>query len=211
MINIVLADDHKIVRDGLRALLELEDDIHIAGEAGTGREALDECLSKKPDILVLDMDMPDLDGLDVTKTIQDDEIPVLVIILTMYSNEQYAVRLLMSGARAFLPKSLSGHDLPDIIRKVHAGETFIPEDMRESVISTMVSAAKRRASVLSDRELQVFTAYAQGKERSEIAKILGVSPRTVETHKRRVMEKLGLKSTADLIKAAIRDGIVREY
>ena len=211
MTRIILADDHLIIRDGLRALLELEDDFEIVAEAGTGRDTMDVCRKHKPDVLILDLDMPEIDGLDVTKALQTELPDMKIIVLTMYGTEEYAVRLLSSGASGFVPKSQSAHQLPDIIRNVLAGQTFLPEDLKDTVLNTMLASGGRKSSNLSDRELQVFSAYARGKERSEIADMLGVSPRTVETHKRRIMQKLNAKSMADLIKIAIREGIIKSY
>lgn len=211
MIRIVLADDHDIVRDGLKLLLELEDDFEIAGTANTGREALELCRSEKPDVIVLDLDMPDMDGMDVTKQLQSESNPVKILILTMHCTEKYAVRLLVNGASAFIPKNTPGDELPGIIRKIMDGETYVPADMREAVISSMVSQSRKKGSELTDREHQVFAAYANGKDRAEIADMLHISARTVDAHKQKIMEKLGVKNMADLIKAAIRDGVIDKF
>lgn len=211
MISIVLADDHDIVRDGLKMLLELEDDFEIAGTANTGRAALELCREKEPDVIVLDLDMPDMDGMDVTKQLQSESSPVKIIILTMHYSEKYAVRMLLNGVSAFVPKNTPGDELPGIIRQVMSGKTFVPEYMRETVISNMVSQSRKKSPELTDRELQVFASYAKGMERAEIAETLHISPRTVDAHKQKIMEKLGIDNMADLIKAAIRDGVIDKY
>ena len=211
MISIVLADDHDIVRDGLKMLLELEEEFEIVGTASTGREALELCRVKNPHVIVLDLDMPDMDGMDVAKQLQSESSPVKIIILTMHCTEKYAVRLLINGVSAFVPKNTPGDELPGIIRQVMTGKTFVPEDMREAVISNMVSQSRKKSPELTDRELQVFAAYAKGKERAEIANSLHISPRTVDAHKQNIMEKLGSDNMADLIKAAIREGVIDKY
>jgi len=211
MIRIAIADDHAMFREGIRNLLATEDGFEVVGEAGTGREALRICRELDPSALLLDIDLPEMDGIDVTRAVRDEGLPVRVIILTMHASEEYAVRLIRSGAMGFIPKYVSGQILPGAIRTVMAGKTFIPEDMRERVLARLLDSSRSELERLSDRELQVFKLLAVGKTIQEIAEMLGISPRTVETHKSRIMDKMGLKNIAELVRTAIRLEIVKNY
>lgn len=211
MISIFISDDHVMFREGMRRLLEVEDDFSIIGEAGTGRETLEKCRELSPDVLLLDIDMPEMDGIDVTKRIQDEGMKIKIIILTMHMNEEYAVRLIKSGASGFVPKYVSGTILPSAIRLVISGKTYIPEEMKETVLSRLLDSQKNETNRLSDRELQVFKSLAEGKTIHEIADALCISPRTVETHKSRIMAKLDLKNIAELVRVAIRMGLVDNF
>jgi len=204
MINIVIADDHTMFREGVRNLLATEPGLKVVGETGTGREALRLCKELSPNIILLDIDLPDMDGIDVTRSIRDEGLHVKIIILTMYTNEEYAVRLIRSGAAGFIPKYFTGQILPVAIRTVMANKTFIPDDMREKVLARLLDASGSEVDRLTDRELQVFKALASGESISGIAEVLGISPRTVETHKSRIMDKMGLKNIAELVRMAIR-------
>jgi DNA-binding NarL/FixJ family response regulator len=208
LISIIIADDHAMFREGVRNLLATEDEFQVVGEAGTGRDALQLCRELSPSVILLDIDLPEMDGIDVTRQIRDEGLPVKIIILTMYANEEYALRLIRAGAAGFIPKYVSGQILPTAIRSVMAEKTFIPEEMREKVLTRLLDNSSSEVDRLTDREMQVFKALAAGKTIHEIAETLGISPRTVETHKGRLMDKLGLKSTVELIKAAIRCGIM---
>jgi len=205
MIKVLIADDHAIFREGVRSLLEMKNDIEIIGEADTGRDALQKCRDLKPDIILLDLDLPEMDGLDVTRRIKDEGMDVKIVILTMHTNEEFAVRLFKAGASAFVPKYSSSKNLPQIIRSVMEGKTYMPEEMKEVVMTRLIGPTKTGAETLSDREMQVFSAIVEGMSIKDIADKFGISPKTVETHKSRFMDKLGLKTTADIFKAKARD------
>jgi len=211
MIRVLLADDHAMFREGIRMLLETENDMEISGEAGTGREALDLCRTLKPDVLILDLDLPELDGMDVTRRIGEESLPVKIVILTMHTNEEYVARLLQSGAAAFVPKYSSSKTLPVAIRAVMDGKTYIPGEMKDTIMNRLIDVSRSGAGALSDREMQVFTSIVEGLSTKDIAGKLSISPRTVETHKNRLMEKLGLKSTADIFRAAMRMGLMKDF
>lgn len=211
MIEILIADDHAIFREGVRSLLEVKNDLRIVGEAGRGREALQMCRELKPDVILLDLDLPDIDGLEVTRRIGEEGLKTKIIIMTMHTNEEFAVRLFQAGAAAFVPKYSSSRILPNIIRSVMEGDTFLPEEMKELVMSRLIGSKKTGAELLSDREMQVFKSIVEGLSIKEIADKFGISPKTVETHKSRFMEKLGLKTTADIFKTAIRMGLIKNY
>jgi two-component system, NarL family, response regulator NreC len=211
MIKVVIADDHAMFREGIRMLLEMEQDMEIAGEAGTGREALDLCRALNPDVLLLDLDLPELDGMDVTRQAGAEGLAVKILILTMHTNEEYVARLLQAGASGFVPKYSSSKTLPSVIRSVMQGKTYIPEEMKDVVMNRLINSPKNGAGALSDREMQVFASIVEGLSTKDIAEKLSISPRTVETHKSRLMEKLGLKSTADIYRAAMRMGLIRDF
>ena len=211
MISIIIADDHAMFREGIRNLLNTEADFEVVGEAGTGREALRLCRELNPGVLLLDIDLPEMDGIDVTRNIRDEGLQVKIIVLTMYTNEEYAVRLIRLGAAGFIPKYVSGQILPVAIRTVMADKTFIPDEMREKVLTRLLDPSGSEVDRLSDRELQVFKALGRGESINEIAEALGISPRTVETHKSRIVDKMGLKNIAELVRAAIRLGIVDSH
>ena len=210
MIRIAIADDHMIIRDGLKTLLDMEDDFEIVAEAETGRQTIEVCKLHRPDVLILDFEMPDMDGLDVLKTLATSGLDMKIVILTMYGTVDYAVRMLKSGASAFIPKIEPTHKMPNIVRQVMKGHTYIPEDLKQAVLDTMMNLGNTKTTDLTDRELQVFAGYARGKDVSEIADMLHISPRTVETHKRNIMRKLGVKNSFQLLKAAIREGIIEK-
>lgn len=211
MIRIAIADDHAMFREGIRNLLATEDGFEVVGEAGTGREALQICRELDPSVLLLDIDLPEMDGIDVTRSVRDEGLSVRIIILTMHASEEYAVRLIRSGAMGFIPKYVSSQILPGAIRTVMGGKTYIPDDMREKVLSRLLDSSRSELERLSDRELQVFKLLAVGKAIQEIAEMLGISPRTVETHKSRIMDKMGLKNIAELVRSAIRLELVDNY
>jgi DNA-binding NarL/FixJ family response regulator len=211
MIRIAIADDHAMFREGIRNLLATDEGFEVVGEAGTGREALNICRELDPSVLLLDIDLPEMDGIDVTRSVRDEGLHVRIIILTMHASEEYAVRLIRAGAMGFIPKYLSGQILPGAIRAVMGGKTFIPDDMREKVLARLLDASRSELERLSDRELQVFKLLAIGNTIHEIAEALGISPRTVETHKSRIMDKMGLKNIAELVRMAIRLEIVKNY
>jgi DNA-binding NarL/FixJ family response regulator len=211
MTRVLIADDHAMFREGVRSVLETEPDIEVAGETGTGVETIRACAELRPDVVLLDLDMPDLDGMDVMRRITDEKLPVKVVILTMFTNKDYAVRLLSAGASAFVPKYSSGRILPQVIRTVMNGEMYVPDEMKDIVIQSALGRNKSEIQSLSDREIQVLTAIAEGLSTKEIAGKYNISPRTVETHQKRLMDKLGLKNKPDVYKAAIRMGLVRKY
>ncbi|MFA6566876.1 MAG: response regulator transcription factor [Victivallales bacterium] len=212
MINIIVADDHKLVRDGICSLLKSNSDIQVVAETGSGKEAVELCLKLKPSIILLDLGIPDLDGLEVTKQILASGSDVKVIILTMYENQEYATRVLNAGARGFIVKRVSSEELPDIIRRVMAGEICITDTiMRQLAVRKTSSGDKSLLSLLSDRELQVFHNFARGLSGIEVADKLDLRTSSVATYKSRIMDKLGLKNHAELMHFALRLGLIDKF
>jgi DNA-binding NarL/FixJ family response regulator len=212
MISVLLADDHVLLREGLRQLLTDSGDIHVVGEAGNGHEAVRLAQRYKPDVIVMDLAMPQLDGLDATKQITNEGLASKVLVLTMHANEEYAVRVLQAGARGLLGKGSPGREVLDAIRKVATGGIYLPMLLREELIKRQVRAGTERPPLeaLTDRELQVLKRLAEGWRNENIAQDLHLSPKTIETYRARLLEKLSLSSTADLIRFALRHGVIAD-
>jgi len=210
MITVLVADDHAMVRAGLVRLLESREDISVLGEAGLGREAVSMCRNLKPQVVLLDLDLPDIDGIEVTQQILSVQPEVRILILTMHDSEDYANRLIQAGAAGFIVKGSAPAELPEAVRRVASGGSYITHSMMERMIFNRREKSDNPISSLSDRELQVFTKFAQGKEIREIADELGLSPSTVGTYKRRIFEKLNIGNMAELFRLAMRHGIIKD-
>ncbi|RMG98942.1 MAG: DNA-binding response regulator [Chloroflexi bacterium] len=212
MIHIILADDHHIVRQGLRALLEAEPDFAIVGEAGDGLSALQMTEKHKPDVLIVDLMMPGLDGLEVTRQVHQSMPQTRIIVLSMHANEAYVAQALRNGATGYVLKDASAVDLARAIRAVIAGQKYFSPPLSEDAILEYMerfhNAAHDPYESLSRREREVLHLVVQGHTNAEIAQILSISPRTVEAHRARMMRKLGLHSQTDLIRFALQRGIL---
>ncbi|NOZ20982.1 MAG: response regulator transcription factor [Planctomycetes bacterium] len=210
MIRVLVADDHPIVLEGMRRMLEPEGDITVVAMARDGEEALRLCRDTKPDVAVLDLAMPRLDGEEVTARLVMDSSETKIIILTMYDSENHAIHVLQAGAAGFIPKGASADELPDAIRKVHAGGTYISPSILEKIGENIGKLdGSDPVSRLSERELQVLKHLAAGMKTSEIAYELHLSISTIHSYRYRMMRKLGLNSNAALIRFAFEKGVVR--
>jgi len=212
-IRVILAEDHTIVRKGLRSLLEGEEDIEVIGEAGDGKEAITLVEQKKPDIVVMDIGMPELNGLEATRRIKKKFPETKVLILTMHTNEEYVFEILQAGASGYIVKKAAPMELVSALRAVKRGESFLSPSISKKVIDEYLQRAgeaKRRGAfeLLTDREREVLQLIAEGNSTRGIAGRLFISTKTVETHRSNLMEKLDLHGTADLTRYAIRMGIV---
>ena len=210
MIRVMLADDHKIVRDGLKRIVEDSGDIMVVAEAADGREALNKAMTEPLDVLVADLSMPELDGLEVVSRLQTDKPDLPVIILTMHEEEQYVVRCISAGAKGYITKRSAPEQLVDAIRKVHTGGRYLSEVAAESLALRMSrgQAGESSLDALSNRELQVLRFLAEGKTNREIAESWHISVKTVDTYRHRLLKKLGLKNNAEISRFAIRHGLV---
>ena len=212
MTTIVLADDHHVVRQGLRALLEAEPDLKVIGEAGNGLEAIQLVGQLKPNVLVLDLMMPILNGLEVTRQISKHSSQTRVVILSMYANEAYVLEALGNGASAYVMKDSSSADLVLAVREVAAGHRYLSPPLSDRAIEVYQEKAKAatldKYETLTTREREVLQLTAEGHTNSEIATRLGISSRTAETHRSNLMHKLSLHTQADLIRYALRRGII---
>jgi len=209
MIRVLVVDDHTLVRDGLRRLLESESDIEVAGECGSGREAVRLCRELGPDLVLLDYNLPDLDGLETTRRIVELKGGARVLILTMYANEEYATRLVQAGASGFVVKVASPDELLAAVRKVAGGGIYVSPAVMEKMVTRIGQPHDEvPESVLSDRELQVLVRLARGATSREVSEALNLSLSTVETYRARVLEKLNLRNNSDLTRFAIRRNLI---
>lgn len=209
MIRVVLGEDHAIVRAGLRQTLALEPDLTVVGEAADGLELL-RCLEdERPDVVLADMTMPHLAGLDLIKAIRDRHADLPILVLSMHSDVQVVSRVLRAGASGYVTKDSDPAILGIALRRVAAGERYVdPELAQRMVLEAAAIDADAAAASLSDREYQVLTAIARGASPANLAQELGLSTKTVSAHKIRLMRKLGLSSTAQLVRFALSRNIV---
>lgn len=212
MIKVLLVDDHALIRDGLRRLLQDCPDIQVVGEANDGQEALRLLPQLRPDVTVMDLSMPGLDGIEATKRILTEGLNTRVLILTMHANEEYAVRVLQAGARGFVGKGAPSQEVVAAIRKVAAGGCYLPIALSEALPKRYArkGAGDSPLETLSDRELQVLKRLAEGRTSKEIGQDLHISTKTVDTYRARLLSKLELETTADLIRFALRHGVIED-
>jgi two-component system response regulator NreC len=212
MITVVLADDHPVVRRGLRALLEAEPDFQVVGEAGDGLEAIGVVNSLQPDILVLDLMMGGLNGLEVTRQVGKGSARTGVVILSMYGTESYVLEALRSGAKGYVLKEATSEELVRAVREVAMGRRYLSSSLSERAIEVYMEKTKSHEQdpydTLSHREREVLHLAAEGCSNAEIASRLNLSRRTVEIHRANMMHKLGLRTQTDLLRYALRRGIL---
>ena len=209
--KVLLADDHKIVRDGLRNLLEKDPDIVVAGEAEDGREALQLVRKLSPDVVIMDIAMPELNGIEATRQILAEADEVKVVALSMHSDKRFVSEMLKAGASAYLLKDCAFEELITAIRTIMKGKIYLSPGIAGVVIEDYIrKGAKTDSTVfslLSDREREVLQLMAEGRTTKEVAAHLNVSIKTVETHRANIMTKLDIHSIAELTKYAIREGL----
>ena len=212
MTTILLADDHRIVRQGLRALLEAEPDFSLVGETGDGLEAIQLAERLQPDIIVLDLMMPGISGLEATRQIGDNCPQTRIIILSMHADEAYVLEALRNGASGYVLKDSSADDLVRAVREVEAGRRYLSPPLSERAIEAYTRKAQETSmdpyEELTNREREVLHLAAEGHSSTEIAERLSISSRTVETHRANMMRKLDLHSQTDLIRYALKRGII---
>jgi DNA-binding NarL/FixJ family response regulator len=208
-LSVFLVDDHALLREGLRALIELQPDMRVVGEASDGQEAVAAVLEQRPDVVVMDINMPELDGAEATKLIKAGAPDVRVLALTAHEQGEYVQLLLNAGATGFLLKRAAAADLVQAIRAVGAGRMYLNTSMAAAQPKTAAAPPKTTPaadSVLSARELEVMRRIALGYSMKRIAAELNLSPRTLETYKARAMEKLALSNRADVVRFALQQG-----
>ncbi|MDD3610543.1 MAG: response regulator transcription factor [Halothiobacillaceae bacterium] len=210
MIRVILVDDHRIVREGIRQLLVEEPDIEVVGEAANGIEAIKLLRSEPVDIAVLDMSMPGRSGIELLKQIHGEWPRLRLLVLSMHEEQPYAIRVLRAGASGYLTKDSAGGQLVTALRKIAAGGVYITPEQAESLANALHEAPDDQLphTRLSDREFQIFECLARGQTVGEIADALFLSIKTVSTHKTRVLQKLEVSNTAQLIRYALRHGLV---
>ncbi|HEX9278120.1 MAG TPA: response regulator transcription factor [Casimicrobiaceae bacterium] len=209
MIRVVIADDHTIVREGLKQLLLAASDLEVAGEARDGNEVLERVRGSDFDVLLLDMSMPGRSGMELIRQVKGEKPKLRVLVLSMHAEHQYAVRAIKAGASGYLTKDSASRELVSAIRKVAGGGAFISAEVAEALaLGAMPQAEGPPHASLSDREYQVFRLLVSGKSVSDIAAELNLSAKTVSTHKARLMEKMALNNQAELIRYAIKHRLV---
>lgn len=209
-VRLLIVDDHPIVRKGIRLCLARHPQLEVVGEAGNGREALRRARELQPDIVLMDIDMPEMSGLAAAEWMHRDLPGVKVLILSMHSNTEFVLRIIQSGARGFVLKEAPAEELVRAIEIVHAGEAYFSADVARVALNQFVQSQRQPADVarLTSRENEVLTYIAEGLSNKEIASVLGVGIRTVETHRERVMRKLDIHSVAGLTRYALSKGLV---
>jgi len=213
-LRIVLADDHIVMRTGLRALLERQPNLEVVGESENGRETVELAASLNPDVVVMDVGMPVLNGIEATKTIVTQCPATAVVILSMHADESYVMRALKAGARGYLLKDSAAADLISAIQAVSQNKSFFSPKVSRILAEDYVRVLKQKGAVdsydlLTSREREILQLLAEGKANKEVATALNISPYTVETHRSHILEKLNLHNPAELILYAVRKGIIR--
>jgi two-component system, NarL family, invasion response regulator UvrY len=208
MIRVFIVDDHSIVREGAKKIIAETADIEVAGEASDGHEALSRILDNGYDVILLDIALPGMDGLEVLRAVRVRKPDVRVVILSMYPEEQYAARVLQEGALGYVTKGGSPKDLLQAIRSAAMRKRFVSESFAASVASGLVHEGKKPHDLLSAREYAVFRLIAQGNSTKEIAHKLAIARSTVSTYRTRILEKMALRSTADLIYYAVQNQLI---
>jgi DNA-binding NarL/FixJ family response regulator len=211
-ISVFLADDHTIVRDGLRSLLEAQHDIQVVGDAADGRDAVRQVLELRPDIVVMDIVMPGLNGIDATRQICEGCPSAQVIMLSMYSTSEHIFRALRAGARGYLLKESAGKEVTEAIRVVYGRQRYLSAKITDAVVDACLRQSEMAEATdplarLSPREREILQLVVEGKSSAEIAGLLCLSPKTVDTYRSRLMEKLGIKDLPSLVKFAVQHGI----
>ena len=209
MIKVLIADDHAVVRKGLRQILEEDSEIVVAGEASNGREVMELVRTGTWDALVLDITMPGRSGLDVLKEVRLEQPRLPILVLSMHSQEQYAARVLKSGASGYLPKESAPEELVKAVRKVCSGGKYVSAEQAEKLAFMLDGASDRPPhEALSDREFEVLRLIASGKTVSQIAGDIHLSVKTVSTYRSRILEKMRMKTNAELTTYAVKNDLV---
>ncbi len=206
--KVVIADDHGIVRSGIRLLLETQPDLQVIGEAADGIEARDLVIRLKPDLAILDVKMPGLTGLQATREIKAQTPGVQVLILSMHDDERYLFEALRAGASGYVLKSQADSDLLDAIRSVQRGEPFLSPGAQQALIRDLLERGAPAESDLTPREEEIVKLVAEANTTREIAELLHLSEKTVENHRANAMKKLGMRDRVELVRYAIRQGLI---
>lgn len=214
-IRIILVEDHQIVRDGIKALLTDAPDIEVTGEAASYRELQEKLQNQHPDIIVMDISLPDVSGIEITKMLNEQYPDIRILILSMYTGEDFIFNAIKSGAKGYLPKNTTRKEIIDAVRAIHNGEEYFSESISNIILKSYVNKAKnadqqpeKSEDKLTTREIEILKLFASGMSNQEIADELFISIRTVESHKNHIMQKLELKSTVEMIRFAIKNKIV---
>lgn len=208
MIRILLADDHAMVRQGFRMILSTQGDLEIVGEASNGREVLELAEALHPDVVVMDVAMPELNGIEATRRLADTSPRTRVLALSMHKDSVYVREILRAGARGYLLKDSVDTDLLAAVRAVAKGDGYLSPAVSDAVLSDYRKHVTDPLDLLTSREREVLQMISEGKTNKEIATILKLSVYTVDSHRGRIMEKLNLHSTGELVRFAVRNGLI---
>lgn len=213
MTRILIADDHLVMRAGLRLLLERHEDFEVVGEADDGRQAVDQAAVLKPDVAVVDVAMPNLNGIEATRLMIAANPSIAVVVLSMHTDETYVMRALRSGAKAYLLKSSAETDLIQAVRAVRAGQSFFSPEVSRMLLEDYVRQMGQKGvedsyDLLTAREREILQLVAEGRANKDVAAHLNLSLHTVETHRTKILQKLNLHSLPELILYAVRKGII---
>jgi RNA polymerase sigma factor (sigma-70 family) len=208
-ITVLIADDHAVVRDGLRLLLENQSDIRVIGEVADGRQAVEAALRLEPDVVLMDLAMPLLNGADAATQILEKREDSKIIMLSMHSTVEHVFRALQTGAMGYLRKESAGSEVVDAVRTVHTGRRYLSQKITESVVDDYIRkrAIDSPLDSLSQREREILQLLVEGRSGIEIARQLNVSPKTVDTYRSRMMQKLGITDLPGLVKFALQHGL----
>lgn len=211
-IRVVLADDHAVVRDGLRLILEAQRDVAVVGEAGNGRNAVRESCRQSADVVIMDIAMPEMNGVEATRQIGESRIDTRVVILSMHATSEHIFQALKAGALGYLLKESAGQEIVEAVRTVYEGRRYLSQRIAETVVDDYIrrsESSPRRSPLetLSSREREVLQLVVEGKSSASIAEIIHLSPKSVETYRSRLMHKLGIRDVPSLVKFAIQHGI----
>jgi DNA-binding NarL/FixJ family response regulator len=211
-IKLILVDDHLIVRDGIKSLLAGVENFTVIGEADSASHFFSLLKTKLPDVVLLDINLPDISGIEISKQLKQEYPQIGVVILSMYNSEDYVFNALRAGARAYLPKTTNREELEEAVNAVYQGREFFSHSISNIILRSFVQQAKsdatKNGAQLTKRETEILRLFAEGMMNMEIAEKLFISVRTVESHKNHIMQKLELKTTVDLIKFAIKNKII---
>lgn len=214
-IKILIVDDHEVVRDGLKNILLSLKDVAIAGEAANGEDSITMYESLKPDLVIMDISMPGMNGIEATRVIKENDPNAKILILTMHDNQEYLNQIIRSGAKGFVLKNTDKEELLDAVRTVAGGENFFSKDISKLIIDNYIRSAKETDKVegykevpLTKREIEILKFIAEGNSNQEIANKLYISYNTVDTHRKNIMHKLSIKNTAGLVRYAIEKGLI---
>ncbi|HBC3534934.1 TPA: response regulator transcription factor, partial [Vibrio vulnificus] len=205
-IRVVIVDDHQVVLDGFMARLEMEPEIDVVGTASNGLEALDVVKQHKPDVVLMDISMPILNGIEATRMIKAEWPEAKILMLTMHDNREYIMKVMQEGAVGYMLKEISAEKMVQAIKTVNQGSTYFCESVTQTLFTQEIVPAAQRPNPLSRREEAVLKLVAQGHSSKKIATLLEISYRTVETHRHNIKHKLDLNSTAELAKYALEQG-----
>lgn len=207
-IRVVIVDDHQVVLEGFMARLELEPDIEVIATAGNGIEAIEVVKATMPDVILMDVSMPIMNGIDATRLIKEEVPTAKVLMLTMHDNREYIMKVMQAGAVGYMLKEISAQKMVQAIKTVNQGSTYFCESVTQTLFTQPVIPAEQKPNPLSRREEAVLKLVAQGCSSKKVASLLNISYRTVETHRQNIKHKLDIHSTAELAKYAVQKGIL---